>query len=90
MEQLVARKGHSLEVASSSLAFATIVFEGVTTVPADQCSAEGIKRRRFKVIDCWITNAPGDWPGAIIKLYDWLITSCGIQTHHYHLFQENR
>lgn len=38
MEQLVARKGHSLEVASSSLAFATIVFEGVGNVPADQNS----------------------------------------------------
>lgn len=38
MEQLVARKGHSLEVVSSSLAFATIVFEGVGNVPADQYS----------------------------------------------------
>ena len=38
MEQLVAREVHNLEVASSSLAFATIVFEGVTNVPGDQHS----------------------------------------------------
>lgn len=38
MELLVARKGHNLEVASSSLAFATNLFEGVNNVPTDQCS----------------------------------------------------
>ena len=38
MERLVARKGYSLEVASSSLAFATMFIEGVGNVPADQDS----------------------------------------------------
>lgn len=69
VEQVVARKGHSLEVTGSSPVYATKVFSWFVLSapePRQPSACREASTRRFLRLKRW---APGDLPGAIAMTY---------------------